>query len=380
MGRRHSIMATARRMVKAGATDDQLREAFRDLHGVTNPKHLSTYPQWYRGKIEKELELERLRAQQDAVDVASTVDQATVERLVAQRVDARLDELRKAAEAAAKPQVIEVKRGKKTVAKVEGGHYLLPRLIKLVAAGFNVYLWGPAGTGKTTAARMAFKALGRESALDTLDPSTFRSMIQGYQTPKGAPVHTTFTRCWTEGHGYIADELDNGPGNVQTLFNSALANGHAPLAWGNVERPETFGFIGTGNTPGRPTRSFPDRRPMSQAFADRLYFFYFPLDEAIECRAAGLPVPVRPPRRRTTCTPQAWVTFVQRLRAWAEDNAPTMQVTPRASLDGMRALELGENPAEVADGLIFRGCDEELKRKALSAVRWEETAVEEVAS
>src|SRR5690606_2134258 len=116
---------------------------------------------------------------------------------------------------------------------------------------------------------------------------TARSMVQGYMTPTGDHVHNVFTRCWEQGAIYVADEVDLAPGHVQTLFNSALANGHAPLAWGNVQRASDFAFVATGNTAGRPTAAFPDRRPMSQAFADRLYFLYWPLDPSIETRAVG---------------------------------------------------------------------------------------------
>jgi hypothetical protein len=42
-------------------------------------------------------------------------------------------------------------------------------------------------------------------------------------------------------------------------------------------------------------------------------------------------------------------------------------VTPRASLAGLKALAIGETPREVADGLVFRGADEALTRKALAA-------------
>ena len=270
------------------------------------------------------------------------------------------------------PRVLEIKQDSKPPVTIEGGHAYLDRVVKLVAAGIPVYLWGPAGSGKTTAAMQVAKALSRESEIDTLDPSTFRSMIQGYMTPDGKPVHTSFTRCWTEGKLYVADETDNGPGHVQTLFNSALANGHAPLAWGNMERGANFGFVGTGNTPGAPTRAFPDRRPMSAAFKDRLYFVYWPIDPRIEAEIGqtGLSttLPARKPRKITAT---AWVEWVVKLRAWAETNMPTLMITPRASILGIKALELGETPAEVAAGLIFRGCDSEMVTKAMNANPWE---------
>ena len=195
-------------------------------------------------------------------------------------------------------------------------------------------------------------------------------MIQGFITATGEMSHTSFTRCWTEGKVYVADECDNAPGHVQTLFNSALANNVATLASGNAKPSKGMGFLATGNTPFRPTREFPDRRPGSAAFIDRLYFMHWPLDPSIECRAVGDLCPPAPVRTEGTCSPKAWKKFVTDLRAWATTNMPTLMVTPRATLAGIRALDLGETPDEVADAMIFRGCDAEMRRKALANVRW----------
>jgi hypothetical protein len=293
------------------------------------------------------------------------VDMAAVESLVNKAVDAKLQATSRVTLVVERPNV-------ESKVEIDSPHPYVARVIKLVEAGLPVYLWGPAGGGKTTAGMQVAKALGRTSEIDTLDPSTFRSMVQGYMTPTGDPVHTSFTRCWQRGLVYIADECDNAPGHVQTLYNSALANGHAPLAWGNAERGETFGFIGTGNTPGRPTREFPDRKPMSAAFADRLYFVHWPLDEQGERMWSG--VGGKSKRQIPSVTPRqvngsSWVDFVQNLREWAQTNAPTLMITPRASITGLKALACGETPEQVADGLIFRGADAELRAKALNAVK-----------
>lgn len=295
---------------------------------------------------------------------APSLDVVAVERIAA-RIAERI-----ISERVSTPVVVEVRRPDGTVATIADGHYLMPRLLRLMGAGIHCYLWGPAGSGKTTAASQAATALRGDDGgeIDTLDPSTPKSAVMGYRTPMGEPVHTAFSRCWSVGRVYIADECDNAPAHVQTLYNSALANGHAPLAWGSVARAEGFGFVGTGNTPGRPTPAFPDRRPMSAAFADRMYFMHWPLDSAIECRAGGITAPPAPRRVESTMSPAAWVTWVRKVREWSAANAPTLMVTPRASLIGLQALAVGETPLETAHGLIFRGADDAMVAKVLHAV------------
>jgi hypothetical protein len=313
-----------------------------------------------------------------------TVDKAQVEAICRAIVDDTLDGINDSLADAVKEAIanapgskvtIEVRdRTADVVRSKPDVHMYVPRLVRLLDAGIHVFLWGAPGTGKTTGAMHAAELLGRQFEIDTLDPSTQRSQVQGFQTPNLAtggttPAHTSFTRCWTEGKLYIADELDSSPGHVQNLFNSALANGHAPLAWGNVERPKGFLFCGTGNTPGCRTSAFPDRHNMSGAFKDRLYFMHWPLDPAIEMREGGRKVARPEPRTPRPIDAGAWVNFVTDVREWAERNAPTLHVTPRASIVGKIALAAGEAVEDVADGLIFRGCDAELRSKVLANVR-----------
>ena len=274
----------------------------------------------------------------------------------------------------AAPLVIEVKREDQPTRMIEGAHYLMPRLLKLLSAGFHVFCWGPPGSGKSTAQMQALTALGMGYEIDTLDQTTMRSQVQGFCRPDGSKQHTSFTRCWEgddaypEGKGYIAEEAGNSPANIQNLYNSALANGHAALAWGNVARRPKFLFCGNDNTPGRPTRQFPDRKPMSGAFLDRLYFMHWPIDLNIMRGACGMAPMAAPIRDEFSCSSAQWGSFVENLMAWAVVNAPTLNVSPRAGISGVKALACGETPTEIAHALIFRGADNELVSKALTAV------------
>jgi hypothetical protein len=297
----------------------------------------------------------RIRAAFQKYKPTATVTEEMVRRLIAEGGSQRIE--------------IAVQHKDGTETKIENAHFLMDRTLRLIRAGISLYFWGPAGSGKTTMALDAAKALSLMAELDTLDPSTPKSGILGYRTPTGEPVWTATLRRYAEGGIIIWDEMDNAPGHVQNVGNSMLANGHAPAAWGMVPRHETFGFIGTGNTPGRPTPRFPDRKNMSAAFADRLYFIHVPLDPNIERRATGRS-PAKVPARLGTVreiTPAAWGRWVEEIRAWSEKNAPTLQVTPRATITGLRALAAGETPEEVAHGLVFRGADDSLVSKALEA-------------
>src|SRR5262245_2002962 len=267
------------------------------------------------------------------------------------------------------PSRIEVVRPDQTTAVVKDAHFLMPRLLKLLGAGVHVYLWGPAGTGKTTACLQAAEALGRPAEVDSIDPSTPRSDVRGYRNLDKTNAETAFSRAWsTPNRTYVLEEADNGPGSLQNYYNSALANGHAPFPWGLVARAEGFGFAANGNTPGLGrTDAYPDRKPMSPAFRDRLYFIHWPLDTAIEARACGVHAPEPPKRREWTCTHAEWFAWIQKVREYCAHSAPTIYVGTRANTTGVVALSLGETPEEVAHGLVFRGADPALVAKVLAA-------------
>lgn len=265
------------------------------------------------------------------------------------------------------PQRIEVKVPDLPPVDISEDHPETPRLLALLSVGIFPYLFGDAGTGKTTVLARCASILGRSMEIDTLDRSTPRSALLGYRTPQGEPVETQLTRCYREGGFLIHDEIDNSPAYVQSILNTALANGVLPTAWGAISMHPGFLYAAAGNTPMRPTPRYPDRQPGSFAYGDRLYWIEWRLDPNIERRACGRPLVKTPVRKPSTCTPQAWGAWVEGIREWTRENAPTIQVTPRATFIGLRALACGETPLEAAHGLVFRGADKGLVEKALNA-------------
>jgi hypothetical protein len=298
----------------------------------------------------------------------------TIDAMIDEKVKARVKvEIAKVKVPGGAPTRIEIVPVQGPPIDVTEDHPDVPRVIRLFMAGLFPYLWGDAGTGKTTALMRAATILGEMQGrtigmeIDTLDRSTPRSAILGYRTPNGDPVQTPFTSSYTNGGLLIHDEMDNAPAYVQSILNTALANGHSPSAWGTIKRNADFFYCAAGNTPFRPTPRFPDRLPGSFAYMDRLYFLHWELDQNIERRACGRPPVKRQARKVETCSAASWGAWVEEVREWTRVNTPTIQVTPRATFAGLKALSAGETPLEVAHGLIFRGADSALTGKILAA-------------
>jgi MoxR-like ATPase len=346
------------------AEESRERTHIPERHAVEEPEE--------KGSIDHIID-ERIRRALGSFKPEEAVTADRVKSLARDAASEAMDEeaIRKLVAKLTAPATVTFKFQKengKTVA-IDGAHYMLPRIVNLVRHGFHVALWGGAGGGKTTAAIQVAEALERSFEMDTLDPSTFKSGLQGFMNAAGKFVEVPFVKAWRDGQIYIAEELDCAPGGVQNLLNTALAGDYAPTAKGKIEKGEGFGFIGTMNTPGRPTPEFSERKVMGHAFKDRLYFVYWPQDENIENRAAGLPCDPPPERVAKTCTPAEWVTWVKAIRAYSKRQATTIHghTGQRAALNGLKALAIGETPEEVADALVFKGADEALREKCLAA-------------
>lgn len=162
-------------------------------------------------------------------------------------------------------------------------HKSFPVLLDLVASGESVYLYGPAGTGKTQACIEAAKALSLDYAVISMSPQSPASKLEGFVDAQGRFTNPDFYRLYTGGGVFIIDEFDNMSASAATVINSALSNGIASFPNGQAERHPDFIFLATGNTAGRgPTAQYPERRKLDTASLDRVWFEAWNPDEALE--------------------------------------------------------------------------------------------------
>lgn len=194
--------------------------------------------------------------------------------------------------AEAVPRVIrhEVVTSDRPPVTIEGAqHSYFPLVLAVVSSGVPLMLWGGAGSGKTTLATNAARALDRRVLIQSFTADTSRAEVLGYVLPgNGQVVRTPLRDAFEHGGCYVADEFDaGGPGLV--ALNAATANGACAFAGDQVAKHTAFQFIGTANTNGNGAADGYQRQRIDAALLDRLFVVHLPHDKALERSIVGLP-------------------------------------------------------------------------------------------
>lgn len=179
--------------------------------------------------------------------------------------------------------------GKKTTTKTE--QVLDPNfenILHLVAAHENVYLYGPAGSGKNTIAEQIAEALGVEFYYQNTLVTKFD--VSGYKNAQGEYEETPFYKAWKNGGLFFADELDNSTAEAIIALNAALANGYYtfPNSGEKVAKHPDFYCIAAGNTNGQgATEEYCGRYQMDESSRDRFAFIEIDYNAKVEESICG---------------------------------------------------------------------------------------------
>jgi cobaltochelatase CobS len=279
---------------------------------------------------------------------------------IAKTVDDSMAEIRDIAKKATGGVLsIEIKKeGEKEVKKIDGVHKDFDTLLKLIQVGDHVYMWGPPGSGKSTAARQVSDALGIEFGYISLNPQTPDSRILGYLDAGGHYRSTVFRKLYEEGGVMCIDEMDNAAPSLCVTINSGLESDLMAFPDRMVKRSPKFVLVATGNTTGRGANpSFPERRPFDSAFAERFTYLEWNYDHSLE-RAIAL---AHNPKA------VAWVDWIQKVRAFCVKTYPRVVVSPRASFKGAKLLGKFKE-ADIAEMVLFKGLDRDTVKAILKGV------------
>ena len=314
-----------------------------------------------RQGIEKQAEgiVERLADTRLAEKLARTtlkLDDAARERIVALAKETAQAEI----EARLAPRRIEVRAADGGAVRDLGlQHEQFPRLLQACNArdhrGFrlNVWLTGPTGSGKTTAAESVAKALDLPFGTDGSLDADYK--VLGFRDANGNVISTQFLDIYEKGGIYVADEIDNWLPSALLALNAALANGFAASPRGLIKRHPDACIIACANTWGfGATGDYVGRCKLDAASLDRFQpKLNWPIDEQLEHQVA---------LAQGGAEGHAWHLIVTSARKSAQTQGLKVIISPRATFAGIALLKAGFSSTEVAYMTIFAGLSPEQER------------------
>ena len=131
-------------------------------------------------------------------------------------------------------------------------HEIFKDVLEAVNRNINVYIYGPAGTGKNILAQQIAEALGLNFYYTNKITTEFD--LTGYNDANGNYHETEFYKAFKYGGLFMFDEIDASDENAVTKFNNALANGVTqgfPFPHETIKAHENFRVIAAGNTLGK---------------------------------------------------------------------------------------------------------------------------------
>lgn len=305
----------------------------------------------------------------DAVNVERLIElvrkeAATMADYVAKdRLDGVMSKLEAFAERAAKhatseafkamqPLTVTVQRPDAKPIEVGLVHERFPLLVRALGLGDHVYLHGPAGSGKTTAAKQAATAL--ELPFHFTGKVESEYALLGFTRPDGGVHRTPFREAFERGGLFLFDEIDRSDAGAITAINAALANGFCAFPDGTVNMHDTFKCIAGGNT----TMTGPDTQysagvQQDASAIDRFAFIQWDYDLKLE---------------RALAPNGDWCDYVQQVRVAIAERALDHLVTPRATIRGGHWINAGESWKDTADAILWKGLDADTIAQVAAAV------------
>jgi len=235
-------------------------------------------------------------------------------------------------------------------------HKQFPLILAIVARRRNLWLTGPAGSGKTLAAHRAADALGLPFGAISVGPQTTQSALFGYMDANGQYVATEFRRRYEQGGVFLFDEIDRGNPGVLTALNQAIENGTCAFPDAMIPKHPNFVAIAAANTYGTgASREYVGALQLDAATLDRFVMLAWDYDEALETDIATATYTSAGGTDPSQLT--AWLDKVRAARAKMQSLKIRHIVSPRASIVGADLLAAGLDAETVATLALWKGLD-----------------------
>lgn len=228
-------------------------------------------------------------------------------------------------------------------------HPMLEDAILTAGTGEGVFLYGPAGSGKSYGARQVAEALGLEFYSVSVNAQTSKSDLLGYMNAQGDYVPSIFRMAWETGGLFLMDEVDAGNPNTLSVLNDALSNGVCPFPDGMIPKGDGFRVIAAGNTSGEGADvEYNGRNKLERAFTVRWGFIRWDYDVDFERSLVSW-----------STHGEAWHRVILAARDLLAKHGKRGVACPRALNRGVALLEAGMKVDRVLDIALTGGIGED---------------------
>ena len=261
---------------------------------------------------------------------------------------------------------LTVQQGERPAVKIDLAHRQLDELVRLVNrqtwAPTGVFVFGPAGSAKTTAFEQVAAVLGLEHRIQSVHSEMTVATLIGYISPVTGVYHRTPLRdAYEHGHLYALDEMDacRNPA-ILIALNALISQSEYMFPDGLVKKHKNFRLIAAGNTAGTgATGTYPGRVQLDGATLDRFRKLYWAYDTDLERGLAVHYGSKHPAYADETHRPLV-LRWADRVAAWrtASDKAGTGDLyirSPRATMAGAVSLVDGDTFAQCEEALLWQG-------------------------
>jgi len=249
-------------------------------------------------------------------------------------------------------------------------HPQVPQITAWLRSNVPVWAWGAAGSGKTHLARQVAAMLEIEPRVVSVDPTLTVAKLLGYRNvANGGFVEGFLYQAYKAGGLVALDEIDTGDPGVVASINALLSNTHYLFPNGEtVERHPKFYTLALANTRGTgAVAGYTARNRLDAATLDRFAVIEIKYDAGLEMAlACGQGVPSQPWRSGQPAphdTQKRYVEWVQKVR---QQVGNSVLISPRASINGCRALRHGIPMTEIAEALVFKLVADDTRKQIIN--------------
>lgn len=233
-------------------------------------------------------------------------------------------------------------------------HAAFKKVSQLATLERQVFIAGPAGTGKSTLGEQIAESMNLEFGHISCTSGMSEAHLLGRMDAHGEYLESLFVRLFENGGVFLFDEVDAADANTMLIINSALANNRLsiPNRKDNptADRHPDFICICAANTWGFGSNEYAGRNILDAAFLDRFVGSKVMVDYDVKVE------------REIGAGNEKLLEVMWNIRKNVKENRIRRIVSTRAIISGVRQLNAGISLEDFLDTFFTGWTAEEVKK------------------